>query len=152
MIELMLKVFCVVYLAPAQRVHDKRTLHLGAAGYWQVLVESKSRKKTAFVTHSGLFEFSVMPFGLKNALAMFQRLLETVHSGLIRKTCLDYLDDIIVLGRSFPEHLVNLHNVFLHLRNANLRLKPSKCYLGMKEVEYLGTVSLKLASLLILPK
>ena len=71
-----------------------------AAGYWQVLVEPKSREKTAFVTHSGLLEFSVMPFGLKNAPATFQRLMETVLSGLIRDVCLDYLDDIIVTGRT----------------------------------------------------
>ena len=65
-----------------------------AAGYWQVLVEQKSHDKTAFVTHSGLFEFSVMPFGLKNAPATLQSLIETVLAGLIRKVCLDYLDDI----------------------------------------------------------
>ena len=109
-----------------------------AAGYWQVLVEPKSREKTAFVTHSGLFEFSVMPFGLKNAPATFQRLMETVLSGLIRHVCLDYLDDIIVTGRTFEEHLANLHSVFLRLRDARLKLKPRKCFLAMKEVEYLG--------------
>ena len=109
-----------------------------AAGYWQVLVEPKSREKTAFVTHSGLFEFSVMPFGLKNAPATFQRLIETVLSGLIRHVCLDYLDDIIVTGRTFDEHLANLRSVFLRLRDAHLKLKPRKCFLAMKEVEYLG--------------
>ena len=62
-----------------------------AGGYWQVLVDPPSREKTAFVTHSGLFEFSVMPFGLKNAPATFQRLMETVLAGLIRNICLDIL-------------------------------------------------------------
>ena len=79
-----------------------------------------------------------MPFGLKNAPATFQRLMETVLSGLIRHVCLDYLDDIIVTGRTFDEHLANLRSVFLRLRDAHLKLKPRKCFLAMKEVEYLG--------------
>ena len=117
--------------------HFFTTLDL-AAGYWQVLVDPQSREKTAFVTHSGLYEFSVMPFGLKNAPATFQRLMETVLAGLNRKVCLDYLDDIIVTGETFSEHLVNLRLVLLRLRDAGLRLKSRKCYFAMKEVEYLG--------------
>lgn len=121
---------------PLLRVDDSLdqlsvTLDL-AAGYWQVLVGPKSRENTAFVTHSGLFEFSVMPFGFKNAPATFQRLMETVLAGLIRKVRLDYLDDIIVTGRTFSEHLDNLHSVFLRLREAHLKLKPLKCFLVMR--------------------
>ena len=95
-----------------------------ASGYWQVLVDANSREKTAFVTHSGLYEFSVMPFGLKNTPATFQRLMETVLAGLIRNVCLDYLDDIIVTGKTFSEHLDNLRKVLTRLREAGLRLKP----------------------------
>ena len=79
-----------------------------------------------------------LPFGLKNAPATFQRLMETVLSGLIRNICLDYLDDIVVTGRMFAEHLQNLRKVFVQLRDVNLRLKPLKCHLAVKEVEYLG--------------
>ena len=103
-----------------------------------MLVDDKSREKTAFVTHSSLYEFSVMPFGLKNAPATFQWLMETVLSGLIRKVCLDYLDDIIVTGRTFSEHIDNLREVLTRLREAGLRLKPRKCFFAMREVEYLG--------------
>lgn len=109
-----------------------------AAGYWQVLVDPPSREKTAFVTDSGLFEFSVMPFGLKNAPATFQRLMGTVLAGLIRDICLDYLDDIIVTGKNFNEHLANLHEVLTRLHEAGLRLKPPKCFFAMRKVEYLG--------------
>ena len=103
-----------------------------------MLVDLKSREKKAFVTHSGLFEFSVMPFGLKNAPATFQRLMETALSGLILIVYLDYLDDIVVTGRTFAEHLQNLRKVFVRLHDANLHLKPLKCHLAMREVEYLG--------------
>ena len=61
-----------------------------------------------------------MPFGLKNAPATFQRLMETVLAGLNRKVCLDYLDDIIVNGETFSEHLVNLRLVLLRLHDAGL--------------------------------
>ena len=64
--------------------------------------------------------------------------METVLSGLIRKVCLDYLDDIIVTGRTFSEHIDNLREVLTRLREAGLRLKPRKCFFAMREVEYLG--------------
>ena len=95
-----------------------------AAGYWQVPMEAHSREKTTFLTHSGLYEFRVMPFGLCNAPATFQRLMETVLAGLARDSCMVYLDDILVIGQSFGEHLRNLKKVFRRLRDAGLRLKP----------------------------
>ena len=97
----------------------------------------ESIEKTAFPTHSGLYELVVMPF---NAPSTFQRLMETVLRGLPRDICTVYLDDILVMGTTFEEHLCNLRCVFDHLRDAGLRLKPSKCYLARKEVEYLGYV------------
>ena len=101
-----------------------------ASGYWKVGMDKQSQEKTAFITHSGLYEFLVMPFGLCNAPATFQRLMEVVLNGLVRNTCLVYLDDILVIGRTFQEHLSNLHQVFTRLREAGLRLKPSKCQLA----------------------
>ena len=111
-----------------------------ASGYWQVGMDPSSREKTAFVTHSGLYEFNVMPFGLCNAPATFQRLMETVLAGLTRKTCLDYIDDILVIGRTFDEHLDYLTQVFDRLKAAGLKLKAEKCSFGRGEVEYLGYV------------
>ena len=108
------------------------------SGYWQVEVAENDRAKTAFTTHEGLFEFRVMPFGLCNAPATFQRLMSLVLAGVEWSQCLVYLDDIIVLGRNFDEHLKNLGIVLQKLKDANLQLKPAKCALCKTEVTYLG--------------
>ena len=73
------------------------------------------KAKTAFVTHNGLFEFEVMPFGLSNAPATPSRLMELVLGGLQWTKCLCYLDDVIVFGADFDTALQNLHDVFLCL-------------------------------------
>ena len=110
------------------------------SGYWQVEMEPDDRAKTAFITKRGHFQFKVMPFGLCNASATFERLMDTVLSGLQWTTCLVYLDDIIVLGKSFREMMLNLENVFTRLSSAGLKMKAKKCSLFAKEVEYLGHI------------
>ena len=85
------------------------------SGYWQVEVAGEHREKTAFCTQEGLFEFNVMPFGLCNAPATFQRLMNSVLAGLQWTSCLVYIDDIIVVGRNFDEHLDNLQKVLKRL-------------------------------------
>ena len=111
-----------------------------ASGYWQVMMEPSSREKTAFVTHAGLYEFNVMPFGLCNAPATFQRLMNNVLSGLVPQACLDYIDDVLVYGRTFEQHQENLEAVLRRLRDAGLKLKPAKCHLAQERVKYLGYV------------
>ncbi|GFX49145.1 retrovirus-related Pol polyprotein from transposon 412 [Trichonephila clavipes] len=81
-----------------------------------------------------------MTFGLCNAPATFERLMETVLGGLSYEACLVYLDDIIIVGRSFEEHLKNIRRVLQKLREANLKLSPSKCHLFRREVTYLGHI------------
>ena len=103
-------------------------------------VNPEHREKTAFCTPEGLFEFDVMPFGLCNAPATFQRLMDSVLAGLHWKTCLVYIDDIIIVGKSFDEHLCNLQAVFECLRQAGLKLHPRKCHLLRHKVTYLGHV------------
>ena len=111
-----------------------------ASGYWQVAMDPNDKEKTAFITHSGLFEFSVMPFGLCNAPATFQRLMETVLEGLARKQCFVYYDDILVISSTWEEHLQNLELVIERLKKAGLRLKPKKCAFARQKVTYLGHV------------
>ena len=97
------------------------TLNL-AMGYWQVQMEPASQEKTAFVTLDGHYEFKVMPFGLTNAPATFQRLIGVLH-GLVGRCCLVYIDDIIVMGKTFAEHVQNLRMVLERLKQGNLKLK-----------------------------
>ena len=113
------------------------TLNL-KSGYWQVEMEEADKEKTAFTTGEGLWQFVVMPFGLSNAPATFERLMEQVLVGLPWSVCLVYLDDIIVHARSFEEELDRLRAVFDRLHKANLKLNPKKCYLFQIEVSYLG--------------
>lgn len=110
------------------------------SGYWQVELDENSRQKTAFTTHNGLFEFVRMPFGLCNAPATFQRLMQAVLAGLEWDICFDYIDDILIASRTFEDHLRHLRQVFDRLRQAGLRLKPKKCSLLREEVLYLGHV------------
>ena len=86
------------------------------------------------------FQFKVMPFGLCNAPATFQRLMDLVLAGLQWSDCLVYLDDVVVLGCTFEEHLCNLSSVLQRMREAGLRLKPSKCSFFQREVHYLGHI------------
>jgi hypothetical protein len=102
--------------------------------------EGSDRHKTAFATRSGLYEFWVMPFGLKGAPATFERLMETVLAALQWDICLIYLDDVIVLGRSFKDIVINLRKAYDRLLAARLKLKAHKCHLFCKKVVYLGHV------------
>ncbi|XP_026022288.1 uncharacterized protein LOC113021785 [Astatotilapia calliptera] len=111
-----------------------------ASGYWQVELTPRARRAAAFCTRTGLFEWNVMPFGLCNAPATFQRLMDRVLAGMQWETCLVYLDDIIVLAKDVSGMLQRLGQVFYRLQQANLKLKPAKCCLFRREVAYLGHV------------
>ena len=100
-------------------------------------VEDSDKPKTAFITRKGLFQFRVLPFGLCNAPATFERLMEAVLAGLQWEICLIYLDDIITFGKTFDEAVENLQQVLERLRNAGLKLKPKKCDLFAKSVSFL---------------
>jgi hypothetical protein len=95
---------------------------------------------TSFVTRSATYRFTVMSFGLTNAPAAFQRLMDLVMAGLNYSVCLVYLDDIIVFSRTIEEHFERLALLLDRLRGANLKLKPSKCQLFRKSVIFLGHV------------
>ena len=110
------------------------------SGYWQVKIRPEDREKTAFSVGKGLWQFTVMPFGLCNAPATFQRLMEKILKDMLTKICLVYLDDVIIFGKSFEEMLENLSKVFRRIREANLRINPEKCVFFRKNVKYLGHI------------
>jgi hypothetical protein len=110
------------------------------SGYHQVAMDMKDADKTAFVTRRGIFRWRVMPFGLCNAPATFQRLMDIALSGLNFETCLVYLDDVIIFGNDLDQHLERLKQVLQRLREAHLKLKPTKCQLLRRTVSFLGHV------------
>ena len=109
-------------------------------GFWQIDMADEDKQKTAFATHRGLFQFRVMPFGLRNAPATFQRLMDTTLSCLTWLFCMVYLDYIIVWSRTFDEHVVHLRAVFRRLAEAGLKVSPKKIHLGYPELALLGHV------------
>lgn len=111
-----------------------------ASGYWQVEMDPRDREKTAFTTPLGLFEFERMPFGLCNAPATFQRLMQQCLSGQVAESLLVYLDDIIIYSPDFPSHLQHLDKVFQRLWRHGLKLRLDKCKLLQREVKFLGHV------------
>ncbi|XP_070819607.1 uncharacterized protein [Chaetodon trifascialis] len=111
-----------------------------ASGYWQVEVEESDKEKTAFTTPFGLFEFERMPFGLCNAPATFQRLMQRCLGEQLTESALVYLDDVIVFSRNFSDHLDHLESVFQALEHYGLKLRPEKCQLFQKQVKFFGHV------------
>ena len=111
------------------------------SGYWQVELDEASIPLTAFtVGPLGFYECCRMPFGLCNAPATFQRLMESCLGELHLQQCIIYLDDIIVFAKSPEEHLNRLEGVLLKLQAAGLKLKPSKCDFFKEKITYLGHV------------
>lgn len=83
-----------------------------SSGFHQIPMDNNSKKYTAFSTTDGHFHFNRMPFGLKNAPATFQRMIDTALRGLIGKNCFVYLNDIIIFGNTIEEHNQNLAKLF----------------------------------------
>lgn len=110
------------------------------SGYWQVPMAEDDKQKTAFSTPDGLFEFNVMPFGLCNAPATFERLMDNVLRGLKWKICLCYLDDVVIFSRTFEEHLSRINTVLNCVANAGLQLNTRKCHFGCTQILILGHV------------
>ena len=109
-------------------------------GYHQVPLHPDSMEKTAFSSPEGHWEFTSLPFGLKDAPACFQRIVNAVLAGLTGHITHVYLDDIIVQGENLQDHVQNLDKVLTRLANAKLALKLEKCTFFKREVDYLGHV------------
>ena len=110
------------------------------SSYHQVKLNPADAEKTAFICYRGQFEFKTMPFGLCNAGATFQRLVDVVLNGVAFNKCIAYVDDIIVYSKSLDEHIDRLRDILQRIQYAKLKLKPSKCQLLQKSVQFLGHV------------
>ena len=124
----------VLERAGGARVLSKMDL---AKGYYQVGMEDEARDLTTFVSPWGKFKFNRMPFGLRNAPAIFQSLMESVL-----RTCNEfasvYIDDVLIYSNTRDEHVTHVQAVLEALGEAGLTAKPSKCQWGRQHLEYLG--------------
>jgi Reverse transcriptase (RNA-dependent DNA polymerase) len=110
------------------------------SGYWQIPVRPEDREKTTFTSHEGIYWFLRMPFGLRNAPATFKRFVDIPQSGLTWKSCLVYLDNIIVFSKTPTEHMAHLDAVLNRLYRAGLTLNLKKCHFFKDTVDCLGHV------------
>lgn len=110
------------------------------SGFHQIEVHPDDIKKTAFAVNHGKYEFTKMPFGLKNAPSTFQRVMDNILREHLGKRCLVYLDDVIIFSTSLQEHCENLNKVLGTLDKYNLKMQIDKCLFMSKSVEFLGHI------------
>ena len=108
--------------------------------YYQGYISEESRKKTAFVSPVGFFEFVRIPFGLSNAPSAFQRYMQQTLSDFNEDFVIPYIDDVIIFSNNFDDHLLHIQKVLQRLRSKGLKLKLEKCEFFKREVHFLGRV------------
>jgi hypothetical protein len=110
------------------------------SGFWQIRMAPEDIKKTALIIKTGLYDWAVMPFGLKNAMSTFTRTMSEVFKDLGSKFLKVFVDDFNVHSESWDEHLQHLNAVLCKLREINLKLNPNKCCFATKSITFLGHV------------
>jgi hypothetical protein len=108
------------------------------SGYNQIVMDEADQEKTSFITSKGLFCYKVMPFGLKNAGATYQRLMNRMFHDQIGKNVEVYIDDMLVKSKQEGDHLKDLEETFNTLRKYQMKLNPSKCAFGVSSGKFLG--------------
>uniref|UniRef100_A0A2N9GYK5 Reverse transcriptase domain-containing protein n=1 Tax=Fagus sylvatica TaxID=28930 RepID=A0A2N9GYK5_FAGSY len=108
------------------------------SGYNQIMMDESDQEKTSFITSKGLFCYRVMPFGLKNAGATYQRLMNKMFHHQIGRNMEVYVDDMLVKTKDDMKHLEDLKETFETLRQYRMKLNPSKCVFGVSSGKFLG--------------
>ena len=118
--------------------HKLLTFMDAFSGYNQIRISEEDQEKTTFVTSQGLYCYKVMPFGLKNAGATYQRLMNQMFSKQIEQNMKVYVDDMLVKSKKAELHLDHLKETFNTLREYHMRLNPAKCVFGVSLGKFLG--------------
>ncbi|EHA8591483.1 hypothetical protein COCNU_scaffold060974G000030 [Cocos nucifera] len=117
--------------------HELLTFMDVFSGYNQIRMAPENEEKTAFITDRGLYCYRIMPFGLKNAGATYQRLVNKIFKEQIGRNMEVYMDDILVKSRASTDHLANLKKTFDALRKHKMKLNPTKCAFGVTSKKFL---------------
>ncbi|KAG9450288.1 hypothetical protein H6P81_010253 [Aristolochia fimbriata] len=120
--------------------HEALSFMDGSSGYNQIRMDPKDEELTAFRTPKGIFCYKVMPFGLKNAGATYQRAMQNIFDDFLHKRVECYVDDLVVKTKQRSDHLLDLRAVFERLRRFQLKMNPLKCAFGVTSGKFLGFI------------
>ncbi|KAI5341938.1 hypothetical protein L3X38_009813 [Prunus dulcis] len=129
---------CIDQLVDATAGHALLSFMDAYLGYNQIFMHPEDQAHTSFITDRGLYCYKVMPFGLKNAGATYQRLVNHLFAPLIGNTMEVYVDDMLVKSRTADQHIPNLSAMFTILKQYKMRLNPTKCAFGVASGKFLG--------------
>jgi len=108
------------------------------SGYHQIPIAIEDQEKTVFTTHRGTYKWTGMPFGLCNAPAAYQSIMDTLFHDIMWQFVMNYIDDTVIYSKTFQEHIQHLEEVFSRFRKVNLKLHIKKCFFGFAHVDLLG--------------
>ncbi|GLU16821.1 hypothetical protein SLE2022_332350 [Rubroshorea leprosula] len=120
--------------------HEVLSFMDGFSGYNQIRMDPKDEELTAFRTPKGIYCYKVMPFGLKNAGATYQRAMQMIFSDMLHKVVECYVDDLVVKSKRRDDHLNDLKVVFERLRKYQLKMNPLKCAFSVSSGKFLGFI------------
>ncbi|TYJ99655.1 uncharacterized protein E5676_scaffold562G00360 [Cucumis melo var. makuwa] len=128
--------------------HEALSFTDGSSGYNQIRMTLSNEEMTAFRTPKGIYCFKVMPFGLKNVVATYQRAMQKVFDNMLHKYIECYVNDLVVKSKRRHDHLKDLKVVFERLQKHQLRMNPLKCAFGVTLEKFLGFIERSLGALL----
>lgn len=111
------------------------------SAFWSIPIRKRDRYKTGFITQDGHYQWSNMPFGLKNSPAIFQRIITSIIQKFnLNDFCTVYIDDILIFSKSFEEHLQHIERLLEAIQSVGWKLKFTKCNFATNSVKYLGHI------------